>query len=169
MSNGRVVICPVENHVLHSEWLASAQRSPSVQPSGPPHSGTPGTLLERVSQSSLDSAFCRTPFSGACKARENQRIKGNTHNRRRGKGPRFRVFKMTATPDETLVVTGTLKKYTRDEIEKMFVRHGGRAASSVLKNTDYVVAGEKAGSDLDKAKQLGVTVLSEEPFENLLT
>ncbi|MBN2216734.1 MAG: NAD-dependent DNA ligase LigA [Pirellulales bacterium] len=70
---------------------------------------------------------------------------------------------------KTLVVTGTLKKYTRDEIEELITRHGGRAASSVSKNTDYVVAGEKAGSKLDKARELGVTVLTEEQFENLLT
>jgi len=70
---------------------------------------------------------------------------------------------------KTLVVTGTLKKYTRDEIEELITRHGGHAASSVSKNTDYVVAGDKAGSKLDKARELGVKVLTEEQFEELLT
>lgn len=69
---------------------------------------------------------------------------------------------------KTLVVTGTLVKYTRDEIEELIARHGGRAASSVSKNTAYVVAGEKAGSKLDKAQALGVRVLSEAEFEKLL-
>lgn len=69
---------------------------------------------------------------------------------------------------KTLVVTGTLQKYSRDEIEELIARHGGRAASSVSKNTDYVVAGEKAGSKLEKAQSLGVPVLSEEKFEKLL-
>jgi DNA ligase (NAD+) len=68
----------------------------------------------------------------------------------------------------TLVVTGTLKKYGRDEIESLIAQHGGRAASSVSKNTDYVVAGEKAGSKLDKANQLGVKVITEDEFEDLL-
>ncbi len=69
---------------------------------------------------------------------------------------------------KTLVVTGTLTKYTRDEINELIIRHGGRAASSVSKNTDYLVAGEKAGSKLAKAKQFGVTVLNEEEFEALI-
>jgi len=69
---------------------------------------------------------------------------------------------------KTLVVTGTLTKYTRDEIHELITRHGGRPASSVSKKTDYVVAGEKAGSKLDKARQLGVTVLTEQQFEALL-
>ena len=69
---------------------------------------------------------------------------------------------------KTLVVTGTLGKYTRDEIHELIARHGGRAASSVSKNTDFVVAGEKAGSKLDKARQLGVPVLTEEQFEAML-
>ncbi len=78
-----------------------------------------------------------------------------------GEGPRVLEGK-------TLVVTGTLVKYNRDEIKELITRHGGRAASSVSKNTDYVVAGEKAGSKLAKAEKLGVTVLTEEQFEALL-
>jgi DNA ligase (NAD+) len=69
---------------------------------------------------------------------------------------------------KTLVVTGTLEKYTRDEIHALIAKHGGRAASSVSKATDYLVAGEKAGSKLDKARKLGVTVLSEAEFDRLV-
>jgi DNA ligase (NAD+) len=69
---------------------------------------------------------------------------------------------------KTLVITGTLVKYSRDEIERLIALHGGRPASSVSKKTDYLVAGEKAGSKLDKAKELGVTVLTEDDFEKLL-
>lgn len=73
-----------------------------------------------------------------------------------------------ALAGKTLVVTGALSKYTRDEIEELIARHGGHAASSVSKKTDYLVAGEKAGSKLAKAKQLGVPVLDEDGFEKLL-
>ena len=69
---------------------------------------------------------------------------------------------------KTLVVTGTLVKYSRDEIKELILRHGGKAASSVSSKTDYVVAGEKAGSKLAKAESLGVTVLTEDEFEALL-
>ena len=69
---------------------------------------------------------------------------------------------------KTLVVTGTLTKYSRDEIEELITQLGGRAASSVSKNTDYVVAGEKAGSKLDKAQALGVAVISEDEFDKLI-
>lgn len=69
---------------------------------------------------------------------------------------------------KTLVVTGTLTKYSRDEIQDLISQHGGRAASSVSKKTDYVVAGESAGSKLDKAKELGIPVLTEEQFEALI-
>ncbi len=69
---------------------------------------------------------------------------------------------------KTLVVTGTLTRYTRDEINELIAREGGRAASSVSKKTDYVVAGAEAGSKLDKARQLGVPVLTEDQFETLL-
>ena len=69
---------------------------------------------------------------------------------------------------KTVVVTGTLAKYKRDEIEALIARHGGRAASSVSKKTDFVVAGEDAGSKLAKAQSLGVRVLSEDEFEALI-
>ena len=73
-----------------------------------------------------------------------------------------------ALEGKTLVVTGTLQKYSRDEIEELITRHGGHAASSVSKNTDYLVAGEKAGSKLAKAQELGVPVITEDEFDELL-
>ncbi len=69
---------------------------------------------------------------------------------------------------KTLVVTGTLSKYTREEIEALITQHGGRAASSISKKTDYLIAGDKAGSKLEKANKLGVTVISEADFDRLI-
>ncbi len=68
---------------------------------------------------------------------------------------------------KTLVVTGTLTKFTRDSIQELIIRLGGRAASSVSSKTDFVVAGDNAGSKLAKARQLGIQVLSEAEFEQL--
>jgi DNA ligase (NAD+) len=65
---------------------------------------------------------------------------------------------------KSVVVTGTLSKFQRDEIERVIVRLGGKASGSVSKKTSFVVAGEKAGSKLDKARELGVPVLTEEEF-----
>lgn len=69
---------------------------------------------------------------------------------------------------KTVVVTGTLKRFKRNEIKELIVAHGGKAAGSVSKKTDYVVAGEEAGGKLDKAKELGVTILTEEEFLGLV-
>jgi DNA ligase (NAD+) len=69
---------------------------------------------------------------------------------------------------KTFVVTGKLEKYTRDEIHALVEKLGGRAASSVSKNTDYLVAGENAGSKLEKATSLGVKVISETDFEKMV-
>jgi DNA ligase (NAD+) len=68
----------------------------------------------------------------------------------------------------TFVVTGTLPTYGREEIEALITELGGRAAGSVSKKTDYVVAGEKAGSKLDKAQKLGVPILTEAEFNTLI-
>jgi DNA ligase (NAD+) len=65
---------------------------------------------------------------------------------------------------KTLVVTGTMIRRTREEMEALIKRHGGHAASSVSKKTSYVVAGDKAGSKLDKARSLGIEVLTEDQF-----
>ncbi len=69
---------------------------------------------------------------------------------------------------KTLVVTGTLEKFSRSEIEKLIKDLGGKAAGSVSKKTDYLVCGEDAGSKLEKAKELGVKVLSEGEFLKLV-
>ena len=66
------------------------------------------------------------------------------------------------------VLTGTLASFTRDEARALIEARGGRVNSSVSKKTDYVVAGEAAGSKLDKAQSLGVTVLVEDAFKKML-
>ena len=70
--------------------------------------------------------------------------------------------------DKTVVLTGTLTIYTRKQASEMLENLGAHCASSVSKNTDYVIYGESAGSKLTKAKELGVTTISEEEFVNML-
>ena len=65
----------------------------------------------------------------------------------------------------TIVVTGTLTKFSRDQIQELIHQHGGNASGSVSKKTSFVVAGTDAGSKLAKAQELGVLVLSELEFE----
>jgi DNA ligase (NAD+) len=69
---------------------------------------------------------------------------------------------------KSFVFTGTLVNMTREEAEAAAVRLGGRASSSVSKQTDYVVAGDKAGSKLEKARSLGVPVLTEDEFRAMV-
>jgi len=69
---------------------------------------------------------------------------------------------------KTFVVTGSLERFSRQEAEEAIRRAGGRAAGSVSKKTDYLVAGAEAGSKLDKATKLGVAVIDEAAFDKLL-
>lgn len=68
----------------------------------------------------------------------------------------------------TVVVTGTLNEFTRDSAKEAIIVRGGRASGSVSKKTHFVVAGASAGSKLDKAESLGITVLDEDGFKKLL-
>ncbi len=74
------------------------------------------------------------------------------------------VKQSDALAGKTIVVTGTLKHFTRQQIEQTIQAHGGKPSSSVSKKTSFVVAGDNAGSKLDKARQLGVEVIDEEEF-----
>lgn len=76
----------------------------------------------------------------------------------------------TANPfyGKTVVATGKLENYTRDGIQMKLIQLGAKPASSVTKKTDYLIVGEKAGSKLAKAQQLGIRTLTEEEFEAML-
>ena len=69
---------------------------------------------------------------------------------------------------KTVVVTGTLQKYSRGDIKAKLEEIGAKVSGSVSKKTDYVIAGEEAGSKLEKANSLGVTVLTEDEFESMI-
>jgi DNA ligase (NAD+) len=69
---------------------------------------------------------------------------------------------------KTIVATGTLENFSREQIKEAIVKAGGRAASSVSKKTDFVLAGENAGSKLAKAEKLGVKVISEQEFMRMI-
>ena len=68
----------------------------------------------------------------------------------------------------TFVVTGGLESYTRDSIAETILAHGGKAASAVSKKTDYVLVGSDPGSKLAKATELGIPVIDEAKFKELL-
>jgi DNA ligase (NAD+) len=69
---------------------------------------------------------------------------------------------------KTFVVTGTLEHYSREDIESLIKSLGGKATGSVSKNTDFVIAGDKAGSKREKALALGVKILTENEFQNMI-
>ena len=73
-----------------------------------------------------------------------------------------------ALTGKTFVLTGTLPTYTRQEAKALIEKNGGKVTSAVSSKTDFVLAGEEAGSKLTKAQQLGIPILSEEEFRSLL-
>jgi DNA ligase (NAD+) len=86
-------------------------------------------------------------------------------------GVRYAPVKKPATDalaGKTFVFTGTLEKFSREEAEKLVEDAGGRASGSVSAKTDYVVAGADPGSKYEKAKELGVAILTEGEFAKLL-
>ena len=70
--------------------------------------------------------------------------------------------------NKRIVVTGTLKNYSRDEVQELIEKNGGLWSSSVSKNTFAVVVGDNPGSKYDKAKELGITIWNEEEFEDII-
>ena len=69
---------------------------------------------------------------------------------------------------KTFVLTGSLEKYTRGEASNIIEKFGGKTSGTVSKKTDYLLAGEDAGSKLTKAQNLGITIISEEEFDNMI-
>ncbi len=69
---------------------------------------------------------------------------------------------------KTFVLTGSLEKYSRDEASEIIENYGGKTSSSVSKKTTYVLAGEEAGSKLTKAQELGITIITEKEFEDMI-
>jgi DNA ligase (NAD+) len=82
--------------------------------------------------------------------------------------PKARPQRKGKLQGKTIVVTGTLENFTRQQIEQAIRQAGAKTSSSVSKKTDFVLAGENPGSKLDKAKELGVEVINEKEFRELL-
>ena len=87
------------------------------------------------------------------------------------KSEKVSAKKMQGLPlaGKTFVLTGTLPSMTRDEASVKIEALGGHVSGSVSKKTDYVLAGEEAGSKLEKAKKLGVKILSEKEFRTMVS
>jgi DNA ligase (NAD+) len=78
------------------------------------------------------------------------------------------VLKSQTLAEKNFVLTGAFKKFSRDEVKQEIEKHGGRVISAVSKNVDYLVVGEKPGSKLKKAADLGLKIVDESMFIRLL-
>ena len=126
------------------------------------HTREPETGADRAAndRSSLLSAYDLHLFNEGSHFRLHEHLGAHTGSVGGQEGTRF--------AGQTFVFIGTLERMTRPEAEELVERLGGRAVSSVSKKISYVVAGPGAGSKLEKARQLGVTVLTEEEFLSLV-
>ncbi len=129
--------------------------------------------LMNASEEELEQA----PNIGPSIAKSVKRFFTNEKNLRiierlRKYGLKFEIEKAEENPNifegKSFVLTGTLPSMTRDEAKALIEKYGGKAVSSVSKKTDYVLAGEKAGSKLEKAKKLGVKIITEDEFLEMI-
>lgn len=92
--------------------------------------------------------------------------------RLRKAGLKFKMDEQKKISDKlggkSFVLTGALSSMSRDKAKELIIANGGKVLSAISKNTDYLVAGEKAGSKLDKARKLGVKIISEDEFLNMI-
>jgi DNA ligase (NAD+) len=79
-----------------------------------------------------------------------------------------RTSKGTALAGKSFVVTGTMERHSREEISQLIFSHGGKVLGAVSKNVNFLVAGEAAGSKLDKARQLGIRIITEDDLESMI-
>lgn len=132
--------------------------------------------MEALQEASVE-ALCEVPEVGEVVAREVRNFFETEENRAliaslRAHGLTLKETRAAAggpqpLAGKTVVVTGVLKRYSRETIEDRIKQWGGRASSSVSKKTDFVLAGENPGSKLAKARELGVPVLTEDEFDAL--
>jgi len=132
--------------------------------------------IERI-QDASDEELSSVPEVGPVIARSIAKFFAQPENRavleklrQAGVTPRTeKVAARAALAGKTFVFTGALESFSREEAEEKVCLLGGRAASSVSRSTDFVVAGESAGSKLQKARELGITVLTEEQFVEMIS
>lgn len=133
--------------------------------------------LDAIAQAS-EEKLQETPEVGVKVAQAIRRFFGNEHNREMVE--RLRAAGLTFTQEKvrtengplsglTFVITGTLASMSRDEAKAMIENAGGKTAGSVSKKTDFLVAGEAAGSKLEKANTLGVKVIDEEELRRIVS
>lgn len=84
------------------------------------------------------------------------------------KSQRAAAWQQHAFNGKTFVLTGTLHQFTRHDAADLIKERGGKVSNSVSKKTDYLIAGEEAGSKLEKARTLSITILSEDDFTAMI-